>query len=89
MLSVPCPGDRGSDIQAGRAAEVGRCYLVSSGHPLSEIDVHLGRCSVREHRGLRAGDSQPSREVILSSRGGVKQDGGFSVQVDVFLIGQR
>jgi len=32
-------GDKLSDVQAGRAAGVGRCYLVRSGHPLSEADT--------------------------------------------------
>lgn len=32
-------GDKLSDIQAGRAAGVGRCYLVRSGHALSEADT--------------------------------------------------
>jgi D-glycero-D-manno-heptose 1,7-bisphosphate phosphatase len=34
-------GDRGSDIQAGRAAGVGRCWLVRSGAPLSAPDLEL------------------------------------------------
>ncbi len=29
-------GDRASDIEAGRAAAIGRCFLVRSGHALSE-----------------------------------------------------
>lgn len=32
-------GDRASDIQAGRSAGVGRCWLVRSGHPLSLADI--------------------------------------------------
>jgi D-glycero-D-manno-heptose 1,7-bisphosphate phosphatase len=32
-------GDRLSDLQAGRAAGVGRCFLVRSGQPLSESDA--------------------------------------------------
>jgi len=32
-------GDKASDIQAGRAAGVGRCFLVRSGHALSEADI--------------------------------------------------
>jgi D-glycero-D-manno-heptose 1,7-bisphosphate phosphatase len=32
-------GDRKADIDAGRAAGVGRCYLVRSGKPLSDSDV--------------------------------------------------
>jgi D-glycero-D-manno-heptose 1,7-bisphosphate phosphatase len=32
-------GDRMSDLQAGRAAGVGRCFLVRSGQPLSESDA--------------------------------------------------
>jgi D-glycero-D-manno-heptose 1,7-bisphosphate phosphatase len=32
-------GDRISDLQAGRAAGVGRCFLVRSGQPLSESDA--------------------------------------------------
>jgi D-glycero-D-manno-heptose 1,7-bisphosphate phosphatase len=32
-------GDRKSDIEAGRAAGVGQCYLVRSGHKLSTRDV--------------------------------------------------
>jgi len=32
-------GDRLSDIEAGRAAGVGRCYLVRTGYPLSEEAV--------------------------------------------------
>lgn len=32
-------GDRASDVQAGRAAGVGRCYLVRSGKPLEEADI--------------------------------------------------
>jgi len=34
-------GDRASDIQAGRSAGVGRCWLVRSGHPLSLWDIEL------------------------------------------------
>jgi D-glycero-D-manno-heptose 1,7-bisphosphate phosphatase len=34
-------GDRASDIQAGRAAGVGRCFLVRSGAALSRSDVDL------------------------------------------------
>ena len=34
-------GDRKADIEAGRAAGVGRCYLVRSGKPLSDTDVAL------------------------------------------------
>lgn len=34
-------GDRLADIGAGRAAGVGRCYLVRSGKPLSDSDVAL------------------------------------------------
>jgi D-glycero-D-manno-heptose 1,7-bisphosphate phosphatase len=34
-------GDRASDIQAGRAAGVGRCWMVRSGHPLSALDMAL------------------------------------------------
>jgi D-glycero-D-manno-heptose 1,7-bisphosphate phosphatase len=34
-------GDRRADIEAGRAAGVGRCYLVNSGKPLSGSDVAL------------------------------------------------
>jgi D-glycero-D-manno-heptose 1,7-bisphosphate phosphatase len=34
-------GDRASDIQAGRSAGVGRCWLVRSGMPLSESDAEL------------------------------------------------
>jgi D-glycero-D-manno-heptose 1,7-bisphosphate phosphatase len=34
-------GDRATDIQAGRAAGVGRCWLVRSGMPLSAADVAL------------------------------------------------
>jgi len=32
-------GDRLSDIQAGRAAGIGRCFLVRTGHPLPEEAV--------------------------------------------------
>jgi D-glycero-D-manno-heptose 1,7-bisphosphate phosphatase len=32
-------GDRLSDIEAGRAAGVGRCFLVRTGHPLSAATV--------------------------------------------------
>jgi D-glycero-D-manno-heptose 1,7-bisphosphate phosphatase len=32
-------GDRASDIEAGRAAGVGRCYLVRSGNRLDERDI--------------------------------------------------
>ncbi len=32
-------GDRRADIEAGRAAGVGRCYLVRSGKPLSDNDA--------------------------------------------------
>jgi D-glycero-D-manno-heptose 1,7-bisphosphate phosphatase len=32
-------GDRRSDVQAGRAAGVGRCFLVRSGSPLSAVDI--------------------------------------------------
>ncbi len=31
-------GDRASDIDAGRAAAIGRCFLVRSGHALSDCD---------------------------------------------------
>jgi len=31
-------GDRRADIEAGRAAGVGRCFLVESGKPLSAAD---------------------------------------------------
>jgi D-glycero-D-manno-heptose 1,7-bisphosphate phosphatase len=34
-------GDRASDIQAGRSAGVGRCWLVRSGLPLSPEDIEL------------------------------------------------
>jgi D-glycero-D-manno-heptose 1,7-bisphosphate phosphatase len=34
-------GDRVSDIQAGRSAGVGRCFIVRSGHPLSLSDIEL------------------------------------------------
>jgi D-glycero-D-manno-heptose 1,7-bisphosphate phosphatase len=34
-------GDRASDIQAGRNAGVGHCWLVRSGHPLSLSDMKL------------------------------------------------
>jgi D-glycero-D-manno-heptose 1,7-bisphosphate phosphatase len=34
-------GDRASDIQAGRSAGVGRCWLVRSGMPLSQADIEL------------------------------------------------
>jgi D-glycero-D-manno-heptose 1,7-bisphosphate phosphatase len=34
-------GDRASDIQAGRAAGVGRCWLVRSGAALSQSDVEI------------------------------------------------
>ncbi|MBS0418947.1 MAG: D-glycero-beta-D-manno-heptose 1,7-bisphosphate 7-phosphatase [Proteobacteria bacterium] len=34
-------GDRKADIEAGRLAGVGRCYLVRSGKPLSDTDVAL------------------------------------------------
>lgn len=34
-------GDRASDIAAGRAAGVGRCFLVRSGRPLSAPDAAL------------------------------------------------
>jgi len=34
-------GDRASDIQAGRSAGVGRCWIVRSGHPLSLADIAL------------------------------------------------
>jgi D-glycero-D-manno-heptose 1,7-bisphosphate phosphatase len=32
-------GDRMSDLQAGRAAGVGRCFLVRSGQPVSDSDA--------------------------------------------------
>lgn len=32
-------GDRLSDIEAGRAAEIGRCFLVRTGYPLSDEAV--------------------------------------------------
>jgi D-glycero-D-manno-heptose 1,7-bisphosphate phosphatase len=32
-------GDRGSDLEAGRSAGVGRCFLVRSGQPLSDTDI--------------------------------------------------
>ena len=32
-------GDRASDIQAGRNAGVGRCWIVRSGHPVSGSDI--------------------------------------------------
>lgn len=34
-------GDKGSDLEAGRAAGVGRCLLVRSGHPPTDQDVAL------------------------------------------------
>jgi len=34
-------GDRATDIQAGRSAGVGRCWLVRSGLPLSQSDIEL------------------------------------------------
>jgi D-glycero-D-manno-heptose 1,7-bisphosphate phosphatase len=34
-------GDRKADIEAGRAAGVGRCFLVRSGRPLSDDDVRF------------------------------------------------
>lgn len=34
-------GDRLSDVQAGRAAAIGRCFLVRTGYPLSEEAVAL------------------------------------------------
>lgn len=34
-------GDRASDVEAGRVAGVGRCFLVRSGNVLSEHDVAL------------------------------------------------
>jgi D-glycero-D-manno-heptose 1,7-bisphosphate phosphatase len=34
-------GDRLSDVQAGRAAGVGRCVLVRSGRPIGAEEVHL------------------------------------------------
>jgi D-glycero-D-manno-heptose 1,7-bisphosphate phosphatase len=34
-------GDRRADIEAGRTAGVGRCYLVRSGKPLSDGDMAL------------------------------------------------
>jgi D-glycero-D-manno-heptose 1,7-bisphosphate phosphatase len=34
-------GDRGSDIQAGRSAGVGRCWLVRSGVALERADIEL------------------------------------------------
>lgn len=34
-------GDRASDIQAGRSAGVGRCWLVRSGASLSQADIAL------------------------------------------------
>lgn len=34
-------GDRGADMEAGRAAGVGRCFLVQSGKPLTEAAVRL------------------------------------------------
>lgn len=34
-------GDRAADIEAGRAAAVGRCFLVQSGKPLTEAAVRL------------------------------------------------
>jgi len=34
-------GDRASDIQAGRSAAVGRCWLVRSGAALSQSDIDL------------------------------------------------
>jgi D-glycero-D-manno-heptose 1,7-bisphosphate phosphatase len=34
-------GDRATDIQAGRGAGVGRCWLVRSGAPLSRSDIEL------------------------------------------------
>jgi len=34
-------GDRAADIEAGRAASVGRCFLVRSGKQLSDSDVRL------------------------------------------------
>jgi len=34
-------GDRRADIEAGRAAGVGRCFLVRSGKPLTDADARL------------------------------------------------
>ena len=34
-------GDKVSDVQAGRAAGVGSCFLVRSGHPLSAADERI------------------------------------------------
>jgi D-glycero-D-manno-heptose 1,7-bisphosphate phosphatase len=34
-------GDRATDIQAGRGAGVGRCWLVRSGLPLTQSDIEL------------------------------------------------
>jgi D-glycero-D-manno-heptose 1,7-bisphosphate phosphatase len=34
-------GDKLSDVVAGRAAGVGRCFLVKSGHPLAAADISL------------------------------------------------
>jgi D-glycero-D-manno-heptose 1,7-bisphosphate phosphatase len=41
MPSSILVGDRATDIQAGRGAGVGRCWLVRSGMPLSQQDIDL------------------------------------------------
>jgi D-glycero-D-manno-heptose 1,7-bisphosphate phosphatase len=41
MPSSILVGDRATDIQAGRSAGVGRCWLVRSGMPVSQADIEL------------------------------------------------
>jgi D-glycero-D-manno-heptose 1,7-bisphosphate phosphatase len=41
MASSILVGDRATDIQAGRSAGVGRCWLVRSGVALSQTDIEL------------------------------------------------
>ena len=47
-------GDRLSDVQAGRAAGVGRCVLVRSGQPIDADEARQADASVRRPGGLRA-----------------------------------
>ena len=63
-------GDRATDIQAGRAAGVGRCWLVRSGAALSEGDVDLADATfddLAQCAGQLAPASGESRSDLQSS----------------------
>ena len=63
-------GDRATDIQAGRAAGVGRCWLGRSGAALSEGDVDLADATfddLAQCAGQLAPASGESRSDLQSS----------------------